>query len=208
MKEKIPSNSLEKLHKKDDFDKKILFYQEKNGYNALLKFREKFQNGLELKIKNSFNFFSLSKNRMKKIRIINNSFINTNFFFIKTIINFFIMINAILFIYTKEITQSKIYSYFSNITLKIIGSGEQIFFSYQETPPDKVYINNNIELNPINNTYNFTENENFVKLVWNDKINNCNNLFIGCNNIVLVDLSNFDFSLGIWLIVCFVFVVH
>ena len=98
MKEKIPSNSLEKLHKKDDFDKKILFYQEKNGYNALLKFREKFQNGLELKIKNSFNFFSLSKNRMKKIRIINNSFINTNFFFIKTIINFFIMINAILLI--------------------------------------------------------------------------------------------------------------
>ena len=194
--QKIHNGSLEELYIKDDIDKNI-FNQEKTGNNIVLKFPEKFQNRHGLKINNSFNFFTLSKNRIKNTRILNNISININSFFLKTIINYFIMMSIILSIYTKEITQSKIKSYFSNITLKIIGSGEQIFLGNMESPPDKVYINNNIELNPVSNKYNFEENENFVKLIWNDKISNCNSLFYGCSNVVFIDLTNFDFSLSI-----------
>ena len=49
----------------------------------------------------------------------------------------------------------------------------------------------------VNDKYDFNETENNIKLVWENKINNCNCLFQNCGNIIKIDFSNFDFSLGI-----------
>ena len=41
------------------------------------------------------------------------------------------------------------------------------------------------------------ETENFIKLVWKDKIQDYSYLFIHIRNIYYIDLTDFDFSLGI-----------
>ena len=92
----------------------------------------------------------------------------------------------------------KIYLNYSSITLKIKGPGTQNIISseFSGLYPDIFYINEE-RIENINNNYYFNETENIVKLIWNDRINNCNKLFDGCQNITFIDLSNFDFSEGI-----------
>ena len=82
----------------------------------------------------------------------------------------------------------------SNITLKIRGIGsKKIFSSELNYPPDFIYINNKLQSN-VSFEYNFNRTENFVKLVWNNEITNCENMFYECKDITEMDLSNFDSS--------------
>ena len=86
---------------------------------------------------------------------------------------------------------------FSSITLQIKGPGLKKFL-YQDFShkPQNITINN-IEQN-IDNisdyTYDFNEINNTVTLIWNDTIYNCSNMFHLCNDIFIIDLSNFDTS--------------
>ena len=82
------------------------------------------------------------------------------------------------------------------IELKIRGKGQNNIFNpnFNSTYfPKKVFINQDL-INEINYTYNFTENVNSVKLIWDDKIKSCNSMFYGCNDIYEFDFSNFDTS--------------
>ena len=114
------------------------------------------------------------------------------------IIKFIILIN----LFIKTFPTHKIFSidfYFSNITLKIKGTGyNKIFCSntgsfLTDYYPNLVYINGNKQ-DSINFQYNFIEAENVVKLVWNNRIKQNENMFKDCINITEVDLSEFDTS--------------
>ena len=90
-------------------------------------------------------------------------------------------------------------SYFSNITLKVKGPGNNIIFwsnTQEFSPnyyPNLIYIND-IQQNIINHSFYFNETENKVKLVWNNSITNCKNMFKNCPSILEIDLSEFDNS--------------
>ena len=100
-----------------------------------------------------------------------------------------------------ELKQNNIYSSFSNITININGPGRKSIFSAscgrtKFPEPKYVYINNILQ-ETVSDKYDFNETENNIKLVWEDKISNCNCMFQNCGDIIKVDLSSFDFSLGI-----------
>ena len=87
---------------------------------------------------------------------------------------------------------------FSNITLKIKGSGNQKVLSKDFNSsyyPDIIYINGNRETE-IKYQYNFgtIDKINTVNLIWNNSIDNCYSMFSRCPNIIEIDLSNFDSS--------------
>ena len=95
-------------------------------------------------------------------------------------------------------------SYNSIITIKVQGSGIQsIFYGGSTcsagtfTRPKEIHINN-IKQDNIMDKYNFINSTNFVKLIWNNTISNCNCLFQDCINIIEIDFSEFDFSTGLY----------
>ena len=85
----------------------------------------------------------------------------------------------------------------SSITLKIKGKGNKnIFSSYFDSRyyPDIIDING-VQQTP--NTYTYycgLDNNNIVKLIWNNAIDNCQSMFRECLDIIEIDLSNFDAS--------------
>ena len=90
---------------------------------------------------------------------------------------------------------------FSKITLKVKGIGTKIIFGNDATKkfptdyfPSEIYINGDIQ-ETVNYSYYFPEEENDVQLIWNDTINNTDNMFRQCSDIIEIDLSNFDSSL-------------
>ena len=88
---------------------------------------------------------------------------------------------------------------FSNITLKIKGIGYNNIFSSKEDVflqsyyPNLIYINE-IKQDIINYSYCFTQEENYVKLIWNDAIDKSCYMFFNCSNITEIDLSEFNTS--------------
>ena len=83
---------------------------------------------------------------------------------------------------------------FSNITLRIIGTGtKNIFYEEFVNRPDEVYINGDIQDN-VDYSYKFHQENNYVRLVWSNIIDDCNQLFYGCSDITEIDLSDFDTS--------------
>ena len=137
----------------------------------------------------------------KKQIIINNKSKKIKSNFIKNTINYFIISYVSILIYSIELKQNYIFSYFSNITITIKGPGRKSIFSAscgrtKFPDPKYVYINNILQ-ETVSDKYDFNETENNIKLVWENKINNCNCLFQNCGNIIKIDFSNFDFSLGI-----------
>ena len=89
-----------------------------------------------------------------------------------------------------DITINEIFSYFSNITLKIEKSGNfKILGDYYKGPlPDEIYINE-VKQNEIRHNYEFEETNNTIKLIWYNNINTTKCMFNGCS-----DINNFDFS--------------
>ena len=85
----------------------------------------------------------------------------------------------------------------SSITLQIKGPGLKKFLYQDFNPkPQDIKINNieqNID-NIANYSYDFNEINNTVTLIWNDTLYNCRNMFHLCNDIFIIDLSNFDTS--------------
>ena len=150
---------------------------------------------LNTKIKNFNNFIiNILTNIKKSICFISTKKIDINCFYL--IFIFLIMLNIQLLISKKIKNNSYLNS--SNITIKIHGTGPQNIFSseYSGSPPDIIFIND-IKIEQVKYNYDFNETNNVIELVWYNSISNCNKLFHGCSNIIYVDLSNFDFSLGI-----------
>ena len=80
-----------------------------------------------------------------------------------------------------------------NGTKNILGSpyGEHIFDT--QYYPNEVYINGEKQ-NTVNYSYEFDQEDNYVELIWNDNVNNCQNMFRQCKDITEFDFSNFDTS--------------
>ena len=88
---------------------------------------------------------------------------------------------------------------FSNITIKVKGTGEKNILSTYPTYfpsdhfPNEVYINN-IKEDSVKNKYTLTEENNKIKLVWYNKVSYICCIFCGCPDIYDIDFSDFDTS--------------
>ena len=90
----------------------------------------------------------------------------------------------------------KIKTPFSYINLKINGTGKIYSDDYSGDKPNIIIINNKINYTTteINNTYYFDileNNINNIILIWDRKVESTDNMFMECNKIIEIDLSNF-----------------
>ena len=127
------------------------------------------------------------------------------FLFNQKINNLLLIIIFIINNFIKEYQLKFAEVYSSNITIKIKETGiQKIFFDgetcYSTRPkfpyPDEVYINDEIQ-NNISAKYNFTREDNAIKLVWYESRENWGCLFKFCDKITEIDFSEFDFSKSI-----------
>ena len=133
-------------------------------------------------------------NKQKKINIKN----SVNLKLLTAITNFLLFIN----LWSIILSNIKIFSIkfkFSNITLRINGTGTKDVFNSNFNAfkkiyyPNQVYING-IQQNIVKPSYILNKTNNFVELIWNNPINSCRNMFGSCYSITEIDLSNFDSS--------------
>ena len=81
----------------------------------------------------------------------------------------------------------------SIVTIKISGSGPKKILSNEfNTQPDKVYIDDDLQ-NDFSYSYDLNEN-NVIKLVWNQPLRSCYQMFKNCDSIVEIKFINFDTS--------------
>ena len=194
--------------------KRILLKEEKSNYlffsektqnklfcyenKFLLAKNEYFMNLIKKDIKNLNNNYNKTKLKQIKKRKNNNNYI-------KTTNRIFIIINLILFIIICLIKSNILFDLFSiqyssKITLKIKGIGDSYILENDTNSKftglyylKEVKING-IKQNKIEYKYYFNLEDNIVELIWDDNINNCNNLFRKCSNITEINLSDFNTS--------------
>ena len=133
------------------------------------------------------------KRKKRKKNIIKNYITNNNYIII-VIIKSFLIIN--LFCRIKSNIYDSYFFHDLKITLKVKGNSENAIFNndFEKLGYLKeVYINGKKE-NNITYKYNFNKEDNFVELVWNERINDTKNMFSGCTSITEINLSNFDTS--------------
>ena len=132
---------------------------------------------------------SYNKNEKNKIKKRNNLSCFIEIFKFK----FFILFDLYIKISLKR-NLNLINFNFSNISLTIKGKGfKNLFYKDISFYPDKIYIDGIIQ-NKINYTYNFTEEDNAVELIWNNNIKACAKMFYQCKDIKTINLSNFNSS--------------
>ena len=120
---------------------------------------------------------------------------------------YIIYINPLIKVTSKENIKQEIFYKFSYITLKINLTGIYNIYhdgsNYYTTStcnsnkyvqkPDEIYINE-INQSTIKSSYNFTESENYIKLVWKKNIKTTKCLFYRCSKINEINFTNFDLS--------------
>ena len=86
-----------------------------------------------------------------------------------------------------------LFSELNQIFLKVKGTGMvNIFNPNYNFIPSSYYLNDDINPRAINNgTIELQDYENKIKLIFPDIVTNCASMFLGCSNILEVDLSNF-----------------
>ena len=151
-------------------------------------------------IKNDNNGKKDNQMQKRKINISNNDILFKTYIIV-TLIKFIIMN---IFCHIKGIISALFYFQYSTITLKIKGIGENSilgnpdrlmhfesidFINYLK----EVYINGN-KTEIIDRKYIFNQTDNFIYLIWDENIINCQYMFSLCSNIIEIDLSNFNTS--------------
>ena len=122
----------------------------------------------------------------------------------KKIILLYLFINSIKFNFSLEKNKRNFISNSSYITLKINKKGNGIYIygdsnhgipcSYTIAPlPDEIFIND-VKKNSVQKIYDLSEMKNNIKLVWKNNIDSTSCMFLNCNDINEIDLSNFDSS--------------
>ena len=82
----------------------------------------------------------------------------------------------------------------NEIMITIKGTGEQYIVSKSSSiMPNEIYVNGERQ-NTSGRTVNLVEEENIIILKWNSPVTDCSYLFYYMNNIIKIDLSNFDSS--------------
>jgi len=176
---------------------KIIYNNNENNQEE--NFKEiKLQSNLDniMKNRNNINIFYIDIKHIRTKKGIVNKPKQNIFFSLVILIKYLIMSNLVFFIYSKDFKRINTYLYFSNITIKIHGSGMHSVFNSRGPNPNEIYINN-IKQPRVEDKYYLNETQNYIKLVWKDKIQDFNYLFLYIINITYIDLTDFDFSLGI-----------
>ena len=179
---------------------KIKIDNKKNGLIEMKNESKNMQNIKErIKIINEYNIINI--NRKKKRN-------NENIGNINKLKEYIIIIKFIIILcsFISRIKSNKFNLYnISKITLKIKGTGyKNVLGVYNDNPsnvnsfqkeyyPNLIKINGN-EQNDITYKYDFKQTDNFVELIWNNNINNCENMFRNCYDIIEMDLSDFNTS--------------
>ena len=135
------------------------------------------------------------KTKKNKYLDINNKSIRINIIKIINYIKIFI-IQFLLINICKQIKSNVIFFTDSKITLKIKDSGEHTILGSNFQAKNylkEININGNTKEIKTDCEHVFEQTDNFVELIFNDKINNCDKMFSGCNNIE-INFSNFDTS--------------
>ena len=110
------------------------------------------------------------------------------------IINFIIAFIISSFCQIKCFKFDLVYSQYSKITLRINVTGYNNILGndFGGPLPDKININGN-KASQIQKEYDFEQTDNYVTLIFNDNlVNNCDNMFKECSNIMEIDLSGFN----------------
>ena len=114
-------------------------------------------------------------------------------FFYYNYIKIIILLMLFVSVNVKEIKNRKLTSEIFEIKIKVNGIGNQeIIYNDFNTMPDKIYSSNGDEIIGIGNTINIEENESSIILKWNNYLNDCSFMFYKLENIIEIDLSNFD----------------
>ena len=96
-----------------------------------------------------------------------------------------------------ECSREKIILNFSEIILKINGTGNITILSdnfFQRYKPDQIYIVDSFDYITTNEYY-FTNTEIYtIRIKWNNILQSTNYMFLDCNKIIEIDLSNFNSS--------------
>ena len=84
----------------------------------------------------------------------------------------------------------------SEITMTIIGIGEQPILSesFSGIKPDKIFVNGDYYGEKSIKVAGLTQNRNTIKMSWNSPLTNCFNMFNGLSNIINIDFSKFETS--------------
>ena len=89
----------------------------------------------------------------------------------------------------------KINNFYSEIFLVIKGNGNQkLLYNYFNILPSEVLVNGISKVNSCTKTCFLEGDENNITLIFNQEIKSCYNMFMNCENITYIDLSNFDAS--------------
>ena len=166
-----------------------------NGFNEVEKESRKTSNinGKTKKINDNIRIANNSKNKRKNKILRNIIHVRNNIIIIKLLIIIKLFIQILP--YNKN---NWINIQFSNITLKIKGTGNKNVFSNisdftKDYYPNFVYINGNKQ-ETVNHSYYLNQTDNVIELIWNNTIDNCKNIFSRCSDIIEIDLSDFDTS--------------
>ncbi len=62
------------------------------------------------------------------------------------------------------------------------------------TLPNRIQINNGDSIQPLTKEQNLESDTNIIKMIWNDQLTTCKNMFKNLSHIISIDLTNFDFS--------------
>ena len=190
--------SIEKSHNTNRNKKRLNFLSYFENCNDIFEINYDSTKTMTNKDKNKINidYNDAKKNQIKKRK---NNLIGNN-----TILRNYIIFTLIRSIILNIFSQNILFDLFkfqdSKITLRIKGIGESILFgnitkySFQNINHLKEVSINGNKQDTIEYKYDFNETDNFVELIWDDNVNNCQNMFYKCSNITEIDLSNFNTS--------------
>ena len=146
--------------------------------------------------------FENKKEKQKKLKLINIKFINNN----NTIKNILKLIIIIIYsiecISTQKERKLKNINLLNEITITIKGKGDQYIISNEyaqdkyfcDNISSRIYINGDLQEYKGKIVYNLEDEENTIKMEFDDIITNCKVMFYNLPNITKIDLSNFDSS--------------
>ena len=162
-----------------------------------VKFLKGFKKCIEQDDLNEMNIFQNNNEKQNKSNFLikKNILKYPQYFQQNNIILYSIMIFINSIILLCQCNKDKILFNFSEITLKVKGNGNIIILSdnfYQSYKPSKIYIIDSLE-NIATNKYYFNNSEiHTLRIEWNTIINNTNEMFMDCNKIINIDLTNFN----------------
>jgi len=109
-------------------------------------------------------------------------------------INIIILLKVILVNLTKINYLSNFFSYDNEILLVIKGDGNQFFLNNEFIEQPSSVLINGISINSCTKSCELTKDTNNITLQFSEKITSCKNMFQNLQNLIEVDLSNFDVS--------------